>query len=84
MIRVLSVENMRKSDARTIENGVPGRELMYRAGRGVFEAVRWKPPVAVVCGSGLLEIAELQLAGKKRMDIRSFLNGTPFDGIVLV
>ena len=52
MIRVLSVENMRKSDARTIENGVPGRELMYRAGRGVFEAVRWKPPVAVVCGSG--------------------------------
>ena len=52
MISVLSVENMRKSDARTIENGVPGRELMYRAGRGVFEAVRWKPPVAVVCGSG--------------------------------
>ena len=52
MISVLSVENMRKSDARTIEGGIPGRELMYRAGRGVFEAVDWKPPVAVVCGSG--------------------------------
>ena len=52
MIRILSVENMRKSDARTIAGGVSGRELMARAGRGVFEAAEWKPPVAIVCGSG--------------------------------
>ena len=52
MISVLSVENMRKSDARAIESGTPGRELMLRAGRGVFEAADWKAPVAVVCGSG--------------------------------
>lgn len=52
MIPVLSVGNMRKSDARTIENGTPGRELMRRAGEGIFDAVRWKPPVAVLCGSG--------------------------------
>ena len=52
MIPVLSVENMRKSDARTIENGTPGRELMLRAGRGVFEKVRWMPPAAILCGSG--------------------------------
>ena len=52
MIRVLSVENMRRSDARTIASGIPGRELMLRAGRGVFDLVEWKSPAAVVCGSG--------------------------------
>ena len=43
---------MRKSDARTIAGGVPGLELMFRAGKAIFEQVDWKPPVAVVCGSG--------------------------------
>ena len=32
MIRILSVENMRKSDAAAIAAGTPGRELMFRAG----------------------------------------------------
>ncbi len=52
MISVLSVDNMRKSDAHTISAGTPGRELMMRAARGVFENVEWKAPVAIVCGSG--------------------------------
>lgn len=52
MIRVLSVDNMRRSDATAIAGGIPGRELMFRAGKGVFDLVPWKPPVAVVCGSG--------------------------------
>ena len=52
MIPVLSVENMRKSDAAAIAGGVPGRELMGRAGRGIYEAAEWKDPVAVLCGSG--------------------------------
>ena len=52
MKNILSVENMRKSDAHTIETGIPGRELMMRAARGVFENVDWKAPVAIVCGSG--------------------------------
>lgn len=52
MIDILSVDNMRKSDAHTIAQGVSGRELMRRAAEGVFGAVRWTPPVAVVCGSG--------------------------------
>ena len=52
MIPILSVEAMRKSDARTIAEGTPGPELMFRAGKAVFEQVDWKPPVAVVCGSG--------------------------------
>ena len=43
---------MRRSDAATIAAGTPGRELMMRAARGVFESVSWKPPVAIVCGSG--------------------------------
>ena len=52
MIEVLSVENMRDSDAAAISSGIPGRELMRRAASYIFENVPWKPPVAVVCGSG--------------------------------
>ena len=52
MIEVLSVENMRKSDAATILGGIPGRELMLRAGMAVYNSVDWKAPVAVVCGVG--------------------------------
>ena len=52
MQKILSVDNMRRSDAHTIATQVSGRELMRRAGRAVFESVEWKPPVAVVCGSG--------------------------------
>ena len=52
MIRILSVENMRRSDAATIAAGTPGRELMLRAGQRIFESVEWKPPVGILCGSG--------------------------------
>lgn len=52
MINILSVDNMRKSDAATIASGTPGRELMMRAAQGVYDAVSWKPPIAIVCGSG--------------------------------
>ena len=52
MINILSVDNMRKSDAYTIAHHTTGRELMYLAGKGVFEAVKWRSPVAVICGSG--------------------------------
>lgn len=52
MIKVLSVENMRKSDAYTIENYVSSKELMYKAGEGVFKSVKWQGRVAIVCGSG--------------------------------
>ena len=50
--RTVSVETMRRSDARTIAGGVPSKELMYRAGKGIFEAAAWKAPVGVVCGKG--------------------------------
>ena len=57
MERILSVEEMRKSDAATIESGTPGRELMQRAAAGIYSAVcdsfRIKGPVAIVCGSKL-------------------------------
>lgn len=52
MIEVLSVENMKKSERAVIEGGVPGYDLMERAGKAVFDAVDWKEPVAVVCGVG--------------------------------
>ena len=49
---MVSVETMRKSDAYTIQNLVPSKELMYRAGKGIFEAGEWKPPVGILCGKG--------------------------------
>ena len=49
---VLTVEDMRRSDAACIEAGTPGRELMARAGRGIFEAFPWQGPTAILCGAG--------------------------------
>ncbi len=36
-------------------------------------------PLTVACGSGSVEILELQLEGKKRMDYKSFLLGHPIE-----
>lgn len=53
MPRAVSVETMRKSDAYTIANFIPSRELMRRAGEGIFLSVPcWTPPVAVIAGKG--------------------------------
>ena len=52
MVDILSVENMRRSDAHTIEKEVPGKELMMRAAKGIFDSVDWKALVGIVCGSG--------------------------------
>ena len=52
MIPCISVDNMRLSDAYTIEHLVPSLELMHRAARGVYLAHRWIAPVAIVAGSG--------------------------------
>ena len=52
MIPCISVENMRCSDAYTIENLVPSLELMGRAAYGVYLAHSWAAPVAIVAGSG--------------------------------
>ena len=50
--KMVSVETMRRSDAWTIGHLVPSKELMRRAGTAIFEAGKWKAPVAVVCGKG--------------------------------
>ena len=52
MIDCISVENMRLSDAYTIANLVHSLELMYRAAKGVFQAVNWHGRTAIVVGSG--------------------------------
>lgn len=52
MIDCISVENMRQSDAYTIANHVPSLELMFRAARGIYQAVAWHGRTAIVVGSG--------------------------------
>ena len=52
MIPCISVENMRLSDAYTIEHLVPSLELMHRAAWGVYLSTQWEAPVAILAGSG--------------------------------
>ena len=52
MKEILSVENMRQSDAHTIATEVPSPLLMYRAGKAVADSVKWRAPVGIVCGVG--------------------------------
>ena len=63
MEKVISVAKMREADARTIAEGTPGKVLMRRAARGIFDAVMEgdvpgfengfrDKKTAVVCGSG--------------------------------
>lgn len=52
MINVVSCENMRKSDANTIENGTSGIELMWRAAMGIYNSVSWHGRVGIACGGG--------------------------------
>lgn len=49
---VVSVENMRRSDAHTIEHHTTSAELMYKAAQGIFSAVKFTGKIAVVCGKG--------------------------------
>ena len=48
----ISVQRMRDSDAYTIANLVPSKELMYRAAMGIYDAAKWRGNIAIVCGSG--------------------------------
>lgn len=52
---LLTVGQMAQTDARTIAAGVPGIQLMQRAGQAVAQAIvaRWAPrPTVVLCGPG--------------------------------
>ena len=81
MKNILSVKNMRESDRAAIEKGISEKELMKRAGEGVFGAVKWIAPVAIVCGCGNnagdgFVIAELLF--KKGIDCVLFLFSDKF------
>ncbi|MDO4962358.1 MAG: NAD(P)H-hydrate epimerase [Eubacteriales bacterium] len=53
VVKTVSVETMRYSDAWTIEHlGISSKELMLRAGQAIFDAGKWKGQVAIVCGKG--------------------------------
>ena len=52
MLDCISVSNMRRSDAMTIEKYVPSRTLMYRAAMGVYLAVPWHGAITIAVGSG--------------------------------
>lgn len=49
---VVSVDNMRKSDAASIAKHSTSAELMHKAAMGIFNAVKFIGKVAIVCGKG--------------------------------
>ena len=49
---VISVDLMRRSDAHTINTLISSKELMYKAGKAVFEASSPADNSIIVCGSG--------------------------------
>ena len=56
MINILSVSNMRQSDAETIRTKIPSKDLMKRAGEAIYKEVndrgKWIGEIAIVCGTG--------------------------------
>ena len=53
-------------------------------GRGFLYSFVSKEKMYVICGSGFLELKEVQLEGKKRMCIEDFLRGNRIEnGMVL-
>ena len=72
---------MRESDAWTIANKVSSKELMRRAGEGIFRSVEWKAPVAIVCGSGNNAgdgYVVADLLRKNGVDVSIVLTGSKF------
>lgn len=49
---IITVNNMRISDANTISNGISGIELMYKAALGIYNAICWNGRIGIYCGSG--------------------------------
>ena len=52
MKEVITVGNMRESDAHTIAQYVPSKVLMYRAAMGVCRAADWKGKIGILTGAG--------------------------------
>lgn len=50
--QVVSVENMRHSDAHTIAEHTSSAQLMHNAAQGIFDSVKFVGNVAIVCGKG--------------------------------
>lgn len=51
MTKVVSVEVMKNSDLKTIEK-IGSKELLFLAGKSIYESYDWKGKIAIVCGSG--------------------------------
>lgn len=52
MKKVITVKQMRESDLKTIELGISGKDLMYRAAMGVYNSYSWYGKIGIFCGSG--------------------------------
>lgn len=52
MFPIVNNESMRLSDKLTIENGTSSLELMKRAAKGIYDALKWEDDILIVVGKG--------------------------------
>ena len=52
MLPIVNVKTMQESDRATILSGVPSRELMLRAAKGILDSYPWCGRTLIVCGIG--------------------------------
>ena len=65
-LKIYAAERMSAAEAATLAGGAPAPGTVLSDGKSLL---------AVATADGALRIKELQLAGKKRMDVESFLLG---------
>jgi methionyl-tRNA formyltransferase len=61
--------------ARCVLDGEPVTVWRARAGGGDGPPGSVSPPLRVACGEGVLEVLEVQAAGRRRMDVGDYLRG---------
>lgn len=52
MRKIITVNEMRACDLKTINSGISGKELMYRAALGIYNSCYWDGNIGIFCGSG--------------------------------
>ena len=59
MPRAVSVEVMRESDAWTIANKIPSKELMHRAGEGIYNAGTWTGRLRLSAAAATMQVTAM-------------------------
>ena len=80
----INVNSMSVGDIHTDSLDKKDIEMQILKNGSAGMVIASKAKMYVICGSGLLELKEVQLEGKKRMCIEDFLRGNPIESGILL